>query len=367
MQYVSSEYRKQMHRSMRNKSYMRVSLGLINQAAQRGAEIEEGDFMPGSDLKAPIDNDIVTKVYATYEENWNSLDGSVYFMPRNGKYFQQAAVTEELVSSHPSITINFNTEDTVSLKGITLKFGKSWPVRFSVTTENGTVEYENNSRKFITEDTYDEITFMTITALEMSRGETRFRLEQFTCGIGIEFDDNKIIEAKLKSSLSSIAEKLPTIDFSVTIENMDKYYNVDNEDSAINYVETGQELTVYWGYGLDDGSIEWFKGATLYMQEWSADETTAEFSAVDRFEYMDDEYKRGVYNPQGISLYNLAIDVFSDAGIDNDKYWIDPYLKTITVNNPLPVMSHKECLQLIANAARSVLSINAGGMVKSKR
>jgi len=366
MQYVSTEYREQMQKLARNKSYIRLSMGLINQAAQRGAEIEEGGFTPFSDIKAPLGDDKVTKIYATYEQNWNSVDGSVYFLPRSGKYYQQAAVTDELVSDHPSITINFNTEDPVSLKGITLRFGKSWPTRFQVTTEQGTAEYTNNSQEFATEDTFDDITFITITALEMSRGETRFRLEQLTCGIGLEFDDNKIIDAKLSSSISPIAENLPTIDFSVTIENMDKYYNVDNEDSAINYVETGQELKVYWGYGLDDGTIEWFKGATLYMQEWSADDTTAKFSAVDKFEYMDDEYKRGEYRPEGISLYDLAEDVFEDAGLTPDEYWIDPYLYNIIVNNPLPAVSHKQCLQLIANAGRSVLMQSADGILMIK-
>lgn len=366
MQNVSTDYREQMRKPARNKSYMRLSVGLINQTAQRGAEIEDRYFTPYSDIKAPLSYGEVSKIYATYEENWNSLDGSVYFLPKSGNYFQQGAVTDALVSERPSITVRFNTEDTVSLKGITLRFGKSWPTRLRITTEQGQVEYENNSKEFATENAFNDITYMTITAFEMSRGETRFRLEQLTCGIGLEFNDNKIIQAKLKGTISPVAENLPTIDFSVTIENIDKYYNVDNKDSAINYVEAGQELEVYWGYGLDDGTVEWFKGATLYMQEWSADDTTAKFTAVDKFEYMDDEYKRGEYRPNGISLYDLAEDVFEDANISTDEYWIDPYLENIIVNNPLPAVSHKQCLQLIANAGRSVLMQNADGILMIK-
>ena len=57
MQYVSTEYREQMQKKARNKSYMRLSMGLINQTAQRGAEIEDGDFTPYSDLKAPFYRD----------------------------------------------------------------------------------------------------------------------------------------------------------------------------------------------------------------------------------------------------------------------------------------------------------------------
>lgn len=367
MQYVSTEYKESMKRSRRNKSFMRLSMGLVNQEAQQSAEIQNDGFAPFSNLKAPIDGDTVAKYYATYEQNWNSLDGSVYFLPRDGaNLYNQAAVTSALIEERPAICINFNTDDPVSLKGITLKFGKSWPLEFTIETDNKTVDFENNSQNFQTEEPFDDITYMKIIAKTMSRGNTRLRIEEITCGIGLEFDDKKIIKANLKGRISPIAESLPTIDFSVTIENMDKYYNVDNEGSAINYVETGQELRVYWGYQLDNGTVEWFKGATLYMQEWSADDTTATFGAVDKFEYMDDEYKRGEYRPEGISLYDLAVDVFEDAGIGPEEYWVDPYLKNIRVNNPLPAVSHKECLQLIANAGRSVLMQNRDGILMIK-
>ena len=148
----------------------------------------------------------------------------------------------------------------------------------------------------------------------------------------------------MKSHISPISESLPSVDFSVTIENMDKYYNVDNDDSAINYMETGQEMAVYYGYTLNDGSIEWVKGGTLFMQEWSADDKLAKFGAVDIFEYMNDEYKRGEYRPEGISLFDLAADVFEDAGVLPEGYWIDPYLKKVIVYNPLPMVKHKECV-----------------------
>jgi hypothetical protein len=66
-------------------------------------------------------------------------------------------------------------------------------------------------------------------------------------------------------------------------------------------------------------------------------------------------------------LYELATEVFEDAGFENDGYWLDPHLKKITVYNPLPVTSHKECLQMIANAGRCILTQTSDGipMIKS--
>ena len=207
MQYVSTEYKESMKRSRRNKSFMRLSMGLVNQEAQQSAEIQNDGFAPFSNLKAPIDGDTVAKYYATYEQNWNSLDGSVYFLPRDSaNLYNQAAVTSALIEERPAICINFNTDDPVSLKGITLKFGKSWPLEFTIETDNKTVDFENNSQNFQTEEPFDDITYLKIIAKTMSRGNTRLRIEEITCGIGLEFDDKKIIKANLRGRISPRAE-----------------------------------------------------------------------------------------------------------------------------------------------------------------
>jgi hypothetical protein len=362
MQNVSTDYRKSMQGLARNKSHIRVYLGIVNQTAQHGAVIDGGGFTAFSDTTAPLGDANVEKLYATFEEKWNSLDGSMYFLPRDGAYFQAAAVTEALASSQPEVTVRFNTEDNVTLKGVTIKFGKSWPTELTIITDNGRTKFKNDSQEFVTEEVFEGITFMTIKATRMSRGETRLRIEKITCGIGVTFDDNKIISTKMKGTVSPISEDMPTLDITVTVENMDGYYNVDNDDSAINYIATGQEMTVHWGYTLDDGSVEWFKGDTLYMKEWKSTSTTAKFEATDIYEVMDGEFNKGLYRQKGINLYGLATEVFEDAGFEAGDYWLDPHLEKITVYNPLPVAPHKECLQMIANAGRCILTQTPDGM-----
>lgn len=371
MQYVSEEYKAAMRQASRNKSYMRIDLGLINQVAQTTAEVQNAGFTYFSNLTKPMSRESVREVYATFENDFSRVDETMYFIPREGSQkslYNGGIVTEELCGrgENPAVLIQFNTEDPMDIKGLTLEFGDAYPVKFTVQTDEGEFEYENSSSKFVTEDTFDGTTFMRIVPREMKNGFARFRIYNILFGIGIVFENEKIIKAELKSTISPIAESIPSIDFNVTIENMDRYYNVDNDESAINYMETGQEVKVYYGYTLNDGNIEWVKGATLYMQEWSADDKQAKFGAVDVFEYMQGEYKKGVYWPEGITLYDLAVDVFDDAGISSEKYWIDPYLKKVMVYNPLPVIAHKECLQIIANAGRSVLMVNRDGIIVLK-
>ncbi len=88
-----------------------------------------------------------------------------------------------------------------------------------------------------------------------------------------------------------------------------------------------------------------------------------DFQASDCFDGMDSTYYRGQYHPNGMSLYDMAVDVLSDAQVDYRDYWIDPYLKDVLVVNPMPVVTHKEALQLIANAGRCILYQNRAGRI----
>ena len=44
--------------------------------------------------------------------------------------------------------------------------------------------------------------------------------------------------------VSPIGADVPQIDFSVQLKNYDHYFNVDNPKSAINFLETGQEMEI---------------------------------------------------------------------------------------------------------------------------
>ncbi len=81
---------------------------------------------------------------------------------------------------------------------------------------------------------------------------------------------------------------------------------------------------------------------------------------------MNETYYKGLYRESGISLYDLATDVFDDAGVDYRTYWLDPYLKDVLVKNPMPVVTHKEALQIIANAGRCILYQDRSGDIYLK-
>ena len=170
----------------------------------------------------------------------------------------------------------------------------------------------------------------------------------------------------LYTSISPISEELPSIDFDATVDNQDRAYDIENEESSVNFLEIGQSIEAVYGQALDNGSIEWIPGVTLFLKKWSADDDEMSFSASDRFDSMDGTYYRGNYHKDGISLYDCADDVLQDAGVDSRDYWLDPYLKEVMIVNPIPVVAHKEALQLIANAGRCVLYQDRTGKIYLK-
>lgn len=363
MQAASNEYKDMMRRKWRNPlSYLRVTIGLINQQAQASAYIPERDvYTYYSDLVKPMDNYKVQELYATCDQDYTTVDGSMYFLPKDAAdvVLNQGIVTDGLKGE---IEIRFPVQ--YDIKGLTVEFGKAYPVEFTIISDNRTLNVTNNADgHYVTEEIFEGATFLRFVPAAMVNGQSRFRINQIAMGIGVYFDSKKILSATKKEHISPISEELPTIDFDVTVDNKDRAYDVENEESTVNFLEIGQQVEVLYGQAMDDGTIEWIPGTSLALKSWSADDTEMDFQASDCFDGMDGTYYRGQYHPNGMSLYDIAVDVLSDAQVDYRNYWIDPYLKDVLVVNPMPVVTHKEALQLIANAGRCILYQNRAGRI----
>ena len=356
MQAVSTQYKDHMKSKdrLRNQTYIRVTIGLINQEAQASAYIPDHEnYTYYSSFKQPLDNYEVIELYATCDQDYTPVDGSIYFLPRARAdvVLNQGIVSKELMGP---VEIQFPVQHDI--KGLTVEFGKAFPVDFIIESDNNSMEITGNvAGHFVTEEIFAGATFLRFMPSRMVNGQSRFRIHKITMGIGIYFDNQRILSATKKEHISPIMEELPTIDFNLSVNNKDRAFDIENEESSVNFLEIGQDITVLYGQELDDGSVEWLPGAKVQLKEWSADDEEMSFSASDRFDYMDGTYHKGLYRPEGISLYDLALDVLFDAGIDSRTYWIDSYLKSVKVVNPMPVVAHKEALQLIANAGRCIL------------
>lgn len=368
MQKVSKAYKESMKSPLRERAYIMLSFGLINQEAQAKAKIEEGDFSYYSNSLNIFRESNDDTVYATLEENFTKVDGSMFFLPRRNAshtYLNTGIVSEKLLSEAIfELTINLNMAAT-DFKGITINFGENYPVDFDMVSSSGQViEYRNNTESlFTTEEVLENTTQVKLVVYSMKNPQSRLRIYSIRFGYGLVYYNNDVMSSSLESYVSPIGADVPQIDFTVQLENYDHYFNVDNPKSAINFLETGQKMQIYYGYQLPDSDeIEWIIGNNLLCSEWESDDYTATIRCQDIFRNMDSEFYKGIYNSNGISYYDLAVTVLKDAGFTD--YYIDPHLKNLYTKNPLPRVQHKEALQIIANACRCVLSQTRLGKIQ---
>ena len=305
------------------------------------------------------------KRYATYEKNMFRADGGMYFLPRSENDYSKDGITSKnLFAGTFSVKFVFGCGKS-DIKGLTIRFGENYPTKFTIMTDSGEVnQYNNANATFETDSVFENTESIELSIIEMRFPNNRVRIDYIQFGLGLEYDNEWIKEASSTTSLSAINDDLPQSEFSITLNNDNQIFNVDNPASEINFLESGQKINVLMGYKLDSGSVEWMQMHSLYVHEWSADYEQATIKAVDVLQFMSDEYHKGEYYTDGISLYDLAEQVFADAGITPDEYDIDTYLKKVKVHNPLPNVTHKEALQIIANAGRCVLDYDRYGRIR---
>lgn len=370
MQKVSDLYKESMKSSLRERAFIMITFGLVNQEAQAKARIGEGDFAYFSNVENVFSEKTDDTVYATLEQDFTKVDGSMFFLPRKNssdKYYDTGLVGGKLVSqARYELTINLNMGAT-DFKGITINFGENYPVDFDMVSSSGqTFEYRDNDKaEFSSEEVLENTTFVKLIFYRMKNPQSRLRIYSIRFGYGLVYYNDSVMSSSLESYISPVGADVPQIDFSVQLKNYDHYFNVDNPKSAINFLETGQEMEIHYGYQLPGtDEIEWILGNHLLCSEWESDDYTATIRCQDIFRNMDTEYYKGVYTSAGRSYFDLAKEILTDAGLTD--YYIDPRLKKLYSKNPLPRVQHREALQIIANACRCVLSQTRMGAVQIK-
>ena len=355
---VSNEYKQVMSRPNRNRAFISVGIGIINQNAQEDGKAN-GDFSYWS--YGNVFNSNQSRVeYATLEENFMKADGNMIFMPENDELMQlnyNGITTDDVLGA---IRIDFS--EIYSIKGITLVFGSAYPMEFTIETAEKTLTYTNSAESFVTNDVLGDTDYIIVTPISMVGGQQRFRLQSVLMGVGLQYSNAQTKSFSHDDFVSSISDELPSENTQFAFYDENGLFNVDDDSSFIDYLETMQKITVSFGLELDDGTVEWHQVATNYLKDWKSQKGTVTLSATDRLSQMEDEYSLGnkIYTR---TAYQEAESIFADAGLQPDEYFIDDYLNDVTLTNPMPVGTHKACLQLLANACRCIIRQNENGRI----
>lgn len=359
---ASNAYKSAMKSKIRDRAYISVTIGVVNGQAQNSAQFS-GNYAWWGNKFLPFRNDSVYVEYATLEKKYMRADGQMVFLPRNNGLYQlkNAPLTTENVMGRS--TVVFPQE--FSIKGLTINFGKYFPTKFQIVTADKTTTYTNDKEEFTTTDVIGDIEEFVVVPLEMTGGDKRMRIQKIVMGIGLTYRNADVSGSNFDELSSAISAELPYEKFNVTVLDNNGMYNVDDSNSFINFLETGQTVELYYGMTLEDDSVEWIKKASLYLSDWNSQKNQMSFVATDIFATMTDEYNKS-YKIYDRTAYEEAISVLTDVGLEPDQYFVDECLRDITLHNPMPKATHAECLQLLCNATRCSLRQDENGKVMIK-
>ena len=363
MQNVSQAYIDSMKSPLRERGYIRVVFGVLNTIAQNTAVITSDNEYEYSDTSRIFNNGMDSYPYVSFEKDYTKVDGSMFFpSDRIHKEYKDKCFRSESYVSDEACILTITFDEPVTFGYINFNFGESYPVDFDLEDNFGnTYEYRNNTERiFKVEEDFTDVTSLTLTILNMKEERNFFRLYSINFGSGLEYKNDMVLDSKIENIMSPINEFLPQTDFMLKLINENHYFDIDNPKSILNTFDTNTKVSIYYGYELpDDGGIEWIEGGNLYVINWDSDQESASIYAKDILQVRDIEYNNGKFTSG--NLYDLAVNVFTEMGIEN--YYISSTLSTIYTNNPIPRVTCKEALQIIANAAQSKLWLLRDGSV----
>ena len=384
MQGVTREWIDNQNELLVSEGFVEVTLTLADPDALADASATDNGatyFSNTAQIVSEDDKDIVP--YATLEENLWVLDGSRKILPRSNYGdcgFISSSMSNEFgyFENEPFITIDFSEAHTNLVQGITIDWGTAYgeyAVDFTVRVYSNNVllhsaeVFGNRDVKSIVYMDIADYDSVTISVHKWCLPYHRARIAEVLIGVEKVYSKGELFSFKHSQEVDPISASLPKSEISFSIDNSDGSYDPNNTESFAKYLMERQKLKAKYGYKIGD-KIEWIDSGTFYISEWNAPQNglTADFTARDLLEFMTDTYYKGLYDPMGTSLYDLAERVLQDADLplDDDggvKWIIDESLKDIYTIAPLPVDTHANCLQLIANAGGCVLYQDRSGIL----
>lgn len=388
MQTVSQNWKDNHESLLVSEGYVEVTLTLTDPDAYEDASAEDNGSIYISDTEQTVSEvDTEIEPYATLEPNLWVLDGSREIIP-TADYGECGFIGDELSDINgnfqklPTVTVNFSEVHSKVIQGVTITWGEAYgeyAKDFTVTAYNGdtvvatqAITGNTDVKTIVYMDIVDYDRIVVVIS-KWSSAYHRARIGEILVGVEKVYSKSNLFKFSHTQEVDPISASLPKSEISFSIDNTDDQYNPNNADSLSKYLMERQEIKARYGYKIDN-KVEWIDSGTFYISEWDAPQSglTADFTARDLLEFMTDTYYKGVYNASGTSLYDLAVSVLQDANLPLDdegvvKWVIDDSLKDIFTVAPLPVDTHANCLQLIANAGGCVLYQDRKGILRMEK
>ncbi|QIB68622.1 hypothetical protein Ami103574_04495 [Aminipila butyrica] len=353
-------------------SNIKVSFELVDVDAAENAAASVTSEAAISELAQTHDRvDGMDKRLASLEHNYFVLDGS-YILPDERDNGQVGWWSGEMSEADGTFTnpqvLEFNFTSGQSSIGFTIVFDDKayqYASDFSVEAYDGDgvllgedVVAGNNQTVYISDTPVDGYRKVKLTFLKTPIPYRRVRIAEVVFGIVQMFDDTNTTELNLLYEISPWMENIPTNELSITVENLDRRYNMINPQGIYKYLQEGQALDIAIGVGETQYSIEQVNMGRVYYTSSSAEDKsmTAKLLAHDWFYFMEGICRIGTTGTWVVAEAVAAVIVDSELPIMTN---IPAPVGARIIGRCIPPdVTHKEAIRLIAQAAGAVCFFN---------
>lgn len=367
MKVVSNKFKEVMNQNIRPASQFQASLEMIDRSVESDATVITST---PTNFSTGVFDKVHEGDYAAFEKDFFRVGSGQRILP-DEDYIKNGYVSSVKCDEHGVFqelpVIEFTFARPRSFIAMTYEFAYDYPTGIRVTyylegeVRGQFVSMPTGVNFIDAENHIDECDRITFEFLGMSAPNRRLRIARMLFGYEKKFEMRDILSVNHTLSIDPISSSLPYEKLTLEVNNLSKDYNPDNPQGLWVYFANGQPLSFRYGVEIDD-RIEWVEAGRLLLSDApTVNSASASFEAMDMISALTDSYYKGVWVEGGITLYDLAVDVLDDAGVTN--YIMPDSLKSIITHSPLPILPHRECLQLIANAGECVLYTNPKGAI----
>lgn len=381
---VSAEWQQATKAQFRYQAYLYVTLELTPPGLRENTDISTtGDFRSSDPAVIMNASKKQPGYFGTFEPNRICLDGSCNLLT-------DTTVTDDwwsqLVPSEDSpVVVTFNFNGIYTIPGIYVNWDKethSWPTRVTLKGYNNsgelvyTVPINNiNSVTGYFDAPMTDVARVELYIYQWSTPSWRARIDEIMFGLYVSFDsvnNGRITGATQISKSDPMASKLPTHTMSITLRNLDKYFDPTLQEGVVQYIAQRQDIKASWQFVLSPGNVETSPEMTYIINKFTVPEDSKDvtFELDSRLGLLTDEFKKNTYTGASRTLYDLALYVLQNSNVttsrDSSTPWVLPEsLKNFTTLAPIPATASNVVLQYIAGASMMWLTTDlATGFIK---
>lgn len=379
MRSVSTEFNNLMRADAR-RIYGKIEVSYTDPHLDQSIEVTANESANISYASQTADNiETPTRKFASLDGSWDISADYELYRPGDqiGWWGKQLSGTGGVFSApYPSLTATFAGRPVRTLKVAGDSRREEYPVDFLVRLYNSandelyTETVIGNTlvkwNKDITQ--VNEVSKIVLEISRWSHAGRQAKVVEFITSIqeiyeGDDIFSISLIEEKDVSQGSLPVGNISSNEISIKLSNEDRKFDAGNTQSSLHQLVRPNRRIRAW-IGTESELVPL---GLFWSSDWTVpeDDVYAHTIGRDRLDML----RKTSYTTATVqinkSLYDLAVDVFTDAGLIVGEYWIDDELRnTIVPYAYFDIQSHREALRKIAEAGLGQAYCDREGTVR---